>query len=227
MTKPLLYDGCSGAGGAAKGYQRAGFRVIGIDINPQSHYCGDGFIQMDILAFLRRYLAGEFERASAIHTSVPCQKYSKTQRIHGNEYPDLIAPTRELLIKTGLPYVMENVPEAPLNNPTILNGLMFGLKVVRNRAFETNWFLMAPPEPENVKVYTNSSRGYSSHANGATHITVAGNNYNPDDGRAAMGIDWMTRDELSEAIPPAYTEFIGRQLMAVIDTTRPGDRAGG
>lgn len=216
-NRPLLYDGCSGAGGAAKGYQEAGFRVVGIDINPQPHYCGDGFIKMDILEFLRRYLAGEFERAAAIHTSVPCQLYSITQRIHGNVYPDLIAPTRELLIKTGLPYVMENVPGAPLNNPTILNGLMFGLKVVRNRAFETNWFLMAPPEPENVKVYTNSSRGYSSHANGATHITVAGNNYNPDDGRAAMGIDWMTRDELSEAIPPAYTEFIGRQLMTALE----------
>lgn len=215
--KPLVYDVYCGGGGATKGYQNAGFRVIGIDNKPQPHYIGDGFIQMDALEFLRRYLAGEYERAAAFHASPPCQRYSMTQKIHGYEYPDLVEPTRELLIKTGLPYVMENVPRAPLKDPVILSGLMFGLRVVRERAFETNWFLMSIPEPDNVKVYTNSSRGYSSHANGATHITVAGNNYNPKDGAAAMGIDWMTRAELSEAIPPAYTTFIGLQLIQHLD----------
>lgn len=226
--KVRLLDLCSCAGGAAKGYQDAGFYVVGVDIEPQPHYHGDDFILGDAVEIMRRLLAGEAIQAisgkwyklkdfDAIHASPPCQAYSVTQRITGNIYPELLEPIRTLLIETGRPYVIENVIGAPLRSPTILNGLMFGLKVVRNRQFETNWFLMAPPEPDNVKVYTNSSRGYSAFRNGATHITVAGNNFDPRDGAEAMGIDWMTRHEMSEAIPPAYTEFIGRQLMQILE----------
>ena len=193
------------------GYHRAGFDVVGVDINPMAHYPFE-FHQGDAL----EYLLNHWREFDAIHASPPCQAYSVTQRIHGNQYPKLIKDTRDLLEITGKPYVIENVMGAPLKNPTVLNGLMFGLKVVRARQFETNWFLMAPPEPDNVKVYTNSSRGYSAFRNGATHITVAGNNFDPKDGAEAMGIDWMTRPELAEAIPPKYTEFIGRQLIQVI-----------
>jgi DNA (cytosine-5)-methyltransferase 1 len=189
------------------GYHRAGFEVVGADIKPQPRYPFE-FHQADAL----EYLAEHGHEFDAVHASPPCQGYSVTQHIHGYEYPLLIEETRELLLATGKPYVIENVMGAPMNSPTILDGRMFGLKVIRRRQFEANWFLLAPA-PAQVKVYTHSSKGYSAHRNGATHITVAGHNYDFEDGKAAMKIDWMTKDELAEAIPPAYTEFIGRQLL--------------
>lgn len=209
--RPVLLDLFSGGGGAAFGYYLAGFRIVGIDNKPMPRYPFE-FHQADALEYLAEHGA-EFD---AIHASPPCQMYSVTQRIHGYEYPDLVEPTRELLRATGKPYVIENVIGAPLVDPTILDGRMFGLKVIRRRQFETNWFLLAPIS-EPVKTYTNSSSGYSAHRNGATHITVGGHNYDFEDGKAAMQIDWMTKAELAQAIPPAYTEFIGRQLMAVLE----------
>jgi DNA (cytosine-5)-methyltransferase 1 len=202
-----LLDLFCGAGGAGMGYHRAGFEVVGVDIKPQPHFPFE-FHQGDAL----EYLAEHGHEFDAIHASPPCQGYSVTRHIHGYEYPLLIEETRELLLATGKPYVIENVMGAPMNNPTILDGRMFGLRVIRRRQFETNWFLLAPA-PAQVTVYTHSSKGYSAHRNGATHITVAGHNYDFEDGKAAMKIDWMTKDELAEAIPPAYTEFIGRALM--------------
>jgi DNA (cytosine-5)-methyltransferase 1 len=189
------------------GYHRAGFEVVGVDLHPQPHYPFE-FHQGDAL----EYLAEHWHEFDAIHASPPCQGYSVTQHIHGYEYPLQIEATRAALLATGKPYIIENVMGAPMNNPTILDGRMFGLRVIRRRQFETNWFLLAPA-PAQVKVYTHSGKGYSAHRNGATHITVAGHNYDFEDGKAAMQINWMTKDELSEAIPPAYTEFIGRQLI--------------
>lgn len=215
--KPRLLDLFCCAGGAAMGYYRAGFEVVGVDIEPQPHYPFE-FHQADAL----EYLAEHGQEFDAIHASPPCQGYSVTQAIHGYSYPKLVNETRDLLEITGKPYVIENVPGAPLKNPAILNGLMFGLKLVRNRAFETNWILLAPPKPRNMKVFTNSGRGYSSFENGATHITVAGHNFVREDGIKAFGdtCEWMTREELAEAIPPAYTELIGRQLMQVLEVMR-------
>lgn len=206
---PRLLDLFCGAGGAGEGYRRAGFDVTGVDIalmpnNPHT------FIQADAL----EYLAEHGHEYDAIHASPPCQAYSVTRNIgHGKEYPDLIGPTREALEATGKPYVIENVVGAPLNTTIMLCGAMFGLKVYRHRLFESNVMLFQPPHPKHTEKIGKAGRGPN--ANG--WMSVSGNIVNPDAGRAAMGMDhWMTRNELSQSIPPAYTEYIGRQLMAVL-----------
>lgn len=208
-----LLDLFCGAGGAAMGYYRAGFTdITGVDIRPMPRY-PFRFIQGDAL----EYLAEHGEEYDAIHASPPCQGYSVTQKIHGMEYPKLIDHTRFLLEKSGRPWIIENVSGAPLRMPTVLCGMMFGLRVVRHRLFESNFWFLTPFHPIHNDIFTNSSHGYSSFANGATHITVAGHNFDPKDGAMAMGIGWMDREELAEAIPPAYTEFIGRQLIAQLE----------
>jgi DNA (cytosine-5)-methyltransferase 1 len=132
------------------------------------------------------------------------------------DYPDLVAPTRELLQATGKMYVIENVPGAPLINPIMLCGEMFGLRVFRHRLFEISEFFLAPPHPRHPRgSTTNAYRGMSAFAYGATHISVAGANFRLADAKIAMGIDWMrTRREISQAIPPAYTRWIGLQLLS-------------
>jgi DNA (cytosine-5)-methyltransferase 1 len=220
MTHPILLDLFCCAGGCSVGYHRAGFDVVGVDIEPQKNYPFE-FIQADVMEWLPEALeSGYVERFSCIHASPPCQAYSRTKSIHGNkyDYPDLVKPTRELLIKTGKPYVIENVPDAPLDATLYLCGSMFDLPLIRHRVFETNPTLWMPPGPCRCSnLYTNSSADYSSFANGATAITVGGHNYPLRDGAIAMGIDWMSsRSELSQAIPPAYSEFIGRQMRSIL-----------
>jgi len=211
-----LLDLFCGCGGSAKGYQRAGFYVVGIDNRPMPRYCGDEFHQGDAL----EYLAVHGREFDVIHCSPPCQGYSITQNMPWvGEYPKLIGPLRELLLTIGKPYVIENVPGAPLHNPVILCGLMFGMRIIRHRLFETLPFMLGPyhqPHPAGIK--TNSFRAYSSFENGATHIAIAGHNFRRTDAVLALNgdCDWMTREELAEAIPPAYTEFIGRRLMEAI-----------
>jgi DNA (cytosine-5)-methyltransferase 1 len=196
------------------GYHRAGFEVVGVDIAPQPHYPFE-FHQGDAL----EYLAAHGHEFDAIHASPPCQAFSVTYNLPNvGEYPDLIAPVRALLLATGKPYVMENVTGAPLDNPLMLCGSMFGLKVIRHRLFECRPPIWFPPASCQCRgMYTASHRGFSSFDNGADAITVAGNNYRLVEGLEAMGIDWMTnKGELSEAIPPAYTEFIGKQLLQAV-----------
>jgi DNA (cytosine-5)-methyltransferase 1 len=212
MTRPKLLDLFCGAGGAGMGYHRAGFNVTGVDIRPMPRY-PFAFIQADAL----EYLAEHGAEYDVIHTSPPCQAYSVTSAMPGvGQYPELVEPVRELLISIGKPYIIENVPGAPLINPIELCGTMFDLPLIRHRRFETRPPIWFPPAPHACKhLYTASSRSYSTFANGATAITVAGHNYILEEGKQAMGIDWMTnRDELSEAIPPAYTEWIGKQILA-------------
>ncbi len=209
MTRPRLLDLFCGAGGAAMGYHRAGFDVVGVDIKHQPRYPFE-FVQGDALDFLREH-GGEFD---AIHASPPCQRFTALRTMpHAKEHPDLVAPTRELLVATGKPYVIENVPGAPLLNPVILCGTAFGLnangrQLRRHRLFETNVEvgLVSPcnHKPGTVGVYGHSG-GHSSRD--STLLSSAAER------REAMGIDWMTNAELSQAIPPAYTEFIGRRLM--------------
>lgn len=208
MTKPRLLDAFSGAGGCARGYQQAGFHVTGIDIKPQPRFSGDVFIQGDAL----EYIAEHGREFDAIHASPPCQAYSEATPLHHRAtLPELIAPTRELLIASGRPYVIENVENARrhLINPVMLCGSMFGLAVWRHRYFEVSpmWFLapsMCVHEGRPVSLHpgSNARKGRG----GPTVIEA----------REAMGIDWMTGHELNEAIPPAYTFFIGTQIMAAI-----------
>lgn len=209
MKRPF-YDVCCGAGGCTKGYKDAGFSYIaGVDNRPQPRYVGDEFIQMDAIEFLRRYLEGEYTEACGFHSSPPCQKYSRARNLQGNEHPDLIAPIRELLKATGKPYVIENVQGAPLINPVLLVGSMFGLMTMRPRLFECSFpvpFLLAPPAAaKHAKMGRPPQEGEYVHAVG--HMS------NVPYCREAMDIGWMNQSELAQAIPPAYTEFIGRHLI--------------
>jgi DNA (cytosine-5)-methyltransferase 1 len=148
MDKPLLYDVFSGAGGAAKGYQRAGFRVVGIDSKPQPRYCGDGFICMDAFEFFDHVQRGDYPQPDAWHCSPPCQGYSRMRHLpwlKDKQYPMMIEATRAALQATGKPYIIENVEGAPLENAVMLCGTMFGLKVYRHRLFETSFFMLSFP----------------------------------------------------------------------------------
>jgi DNA (cytosine-5)-methyltransferase 1 len=209
--RPLLLDLFCCQGGASMGYNRAGFDVIGVDLKPQPRYPFQ-FIQADALEFLAT--PGATGPFAAIHASPPCQAYTSSGemwRLRGREYPDLIAATRDLLTATGLPWVMENVPGAPLRPDLKLCGCMFGLwRLKRERWFETSWHALELRQPCHHPELS---------------ISVAGNvgrktgmgldwDIKTDDWRRAMGIDWMTGRGMAQAIPPAYTEHIGGLLMA-------------
>lgn len=201
-----LLDLFCGAGGASMGYHRAGFEVVGVDIKPQPRYPFE-FHQADALTY-------PLDGFDVYHASPTCQMHSRTRKIlEGKGLTprgslNHIEAIRQRL--AGRPYVIENVPGAPLRHPLMLSGPMFGLRVIRRRLFESSELLLAPDVPPAIGG-TNSHRGYS---RGAAFVTVCGHNYNARDGARAMGIDWMTRDELNEAIPPAYTEYLGKQLLA-------------
>jgi len=209
MTKRMLVLFCC-QGGGSMGYHRAGFRVTGVDIAPQPRYPFE-FCQGDALTW-------DLSGYDAIHASPPCQAYSDLQKQNKRSYPDLVAPVRELLRATGKPYIIENVEGAPLESPTLLCGTMFpGLRVIRHRLFETNWPLTAPPHPaKHPLVFTHDKRKahYGQLDQDTAFVQVTGGgNATVANKAAAMGIDWMTGQGLNEAVPPAYTEYIGRQLL--------------
>jgi len=208
--KRRLLDLFCGAGGAAMGYHRAGFEVVGVDIERQPRYPFE-FHQADALTF-------PLEGFDAIHASPPCQKFSITAnlaRAQGKQASDvdLLTPIRPLIEATGLPYVIENVKGAPLRDPVQLCGSTFGLGVRRHRLFESNLLLMGHGEcrhkeqgrPVGVYHVMNDEVPQG----GKTAQTL-------EEGQRAMGIDWMTWPELKGAIPPAYTEWIGAQLLAAL-----------
>lgn len=208
MNKPRALDLFCGAGGATRGLQNAGFHVTGVDINPQPNYCGDSFIQSDALCMRPKLLACIYQ---FIWASPPCQAHTLAQRIRKNDHPDLIERTRELLRIAGRPCVIENVPGAPLLYPEELCGSMFGLKTYRHRWFEASFPLVIPPH--NKHRFPQAKMGRPPKL--GEFIQVVGNFSNVARAREAMGIDWMTRNELSESIPPAYSEFIARQFLEV------------
>ena len=207
--KPRLLDLFCGAGGAAMGYHRAGFEVVGVDINPQPHYPFE-FHQADALTY-------PLEGFDVYHASPPCQGYGITRNIHtckGKDYPLLIPEIRQRLLDTSKPLVIENVPGAPLEYSVMLCGLMFQLKVLRHRIFETNFFCMQPGHPYHRDIEI----GKDGYCCVVAHSAVKGNsNYQYPARKAmwvdAMKIDWMTKYELTQAIPPAYTEYIGKYLL--------------
>lgn len=222
MTKPLLLDLFCGAGGAAMGYHRAGFNIIGVDINPQPNYPFQ-FYQGDALSFLAK--KAHFWNFDMIHASPPCQHYLALGAVNRKlgrkqEHPDLIAPTRELLTQTGLPWVIENVPRSPLIDPIRLCGTSFDLPLRRHRLFESNQPLTGincQHQRFTERKYWTSFRPNGQHLR-STVVQVHGiGSGEKHEWPAAMGIDWMTYPELVEAIPPAYTEYIGTQLIQLLE----------
>lgn len=200
-----LLDLCCGAGGAAMGYFRAGFTdIVGVDLHPQPHYPFQ-FIRADALTY-------PLEGFDAIHVSPPCQAFSNAQRIQGRSHPDLVVRLRVRLKASGKPYVIENVVGAPLHQPLTLCGQMFGLDLYRHRIFETSWLMHVPAHAAHDRPQTKMGRPPKP----GEILQVVGNFSGVRQAKRAMGIDWMVRDELREAIPPAYTEFIGRQLLRQI-----------
>lgn len=202
------------AGGAARGYADAGFEIIGVDRDPQPNYPYE-FIRGDALE-VGAEMMGEVD---AIHASPPCQAYS-TQTQDKSRHERLIEPTRELLAASGLPYVIENVEGARLEliDPVRLCGSSFGLNVRRHRYFETNWPLVGKPCNHRWQTPRFRSLAIAQHRAGrlASVVGVHGHINYPGEfeiRQRAMGIDWMTNDELVEAIPPVFTRFIGRQLV--------------
>ena len=191
--RPWLLDLFCGAGGAAMGYHRAGFDVVGVDIDPQPNYPFE-FEQLDAMAFPLKGFA-------AIHASPPCQKFTAYRRRGagvGDGYPDLIAPVRERLEASGVPWVMENVARSPVRPLVHLCGSSFGLDVQRHRWFETNVPMMSPPCAHGLQKprfphATNRTNLRRTVEIGVWRIPLAVQ-------QQAMGIDWMTLDELSEAI---------------------------
>lgn len=213
--KPRLIDFFCKAGGATRGYQQAGFHVTGVDIEPQPNYCGDEFIQGDALAYMAD--ADFMSRFVAAAASPPCQAHSSMKHMwNAKEHTDLVGPTRDLLTLSGLPWLIENVVGAPLIDPITLCGTAFGLgtqtaELRRHRLFETSWVIpMVPPcghgmKPRVIGVYGGHGRD--------RRRTVNTQDFPTSDRREAMGIDWMTGAELSQAIPPAYTRWLGEQLL--------------
>lgn len=211
MSRPQLLDLYCGQGGAAMGYHKAGFDVVGIDINPQPRYPFE-FIQADAL----EYLAEHGHRYDVVHASPPCQSYSALGALHPHKvYPDLVAATREALEPTGKPYAIENVMPAPLlrDRSVVLCGGMFGLRTYRHRRFESNIDLAAPTHPKHV--IRTATKQRRARWNEGWHVSITGD-VGTYLGPEAMGIDWMSGNGLCEAIPPAYTEFIGRQLLEAV-----------
>ena len=239
MKKPLLLDLFCGAGGCAVGYNRAGFEVVGVDLAPQKHYPYE-FHQADALEVLDTLLSGQEWQGyrladfAAIHASPPCQEYSSSRHfrsVTNTNYtrPMLIAPILRRLRASGVPWILENVSGAldALPNAIELCGASFGLPILRHRLFLSSEMLFAPSHCKHPDAFYNVAggkvRAIGAHRTNKAYTTKRGTiQYREgyarkEVGQAAMGIDWMTLKEMSEAIPPAYTEYLGAQLLAIVE----------
>ncbi len=214
MKRPRLLDLFCGAGGAAMGYHLAGFDVVGVDIAPQPNYPFT-FHKGDALEFVST-CDMDYE---VIHASPPCQAYSAFRVLTKKERPDLYSLTRAM-IPAWMPYVIENVIGAPYRSGVVLCGSMFGLPFRRHRNFESSIGLLAPSCRHDLQtsllgIY-GASDGY--HPPGFKH---PGRRRGPrqvttPEARALMNMPWATRAEITQAIPPVFSEFIGRQLMQAL-----------
>lgn len=208
-SRPKALDLFCGAGGAGVGLHRAGFDVTGVDIKHQRRY--------PFAFLLGDALEADLSRFDFVWASPPCQRYTVSQNASKNRdaHPDLIAPIRAKLQAWGGPWIIENVVGAPLLNPVTLCGLALGLNVKRHRRFESNQKLVGSGcGDHNRDYYLLQGREVRCRVRmGADPKgTRCGLRVATDIGRKAMGIDWMTRAEMSEAIPPAYSEFLARQI---------------
>jgi len=203
------------------GYHRAGFEVVGVDIEPRPRY-PFRFIQADALSLPNFFLAS----FDAIHASPPCQFHTAMKSMHNaKQHIDLIEPTRALLVGSGVPWIMENVVGAPLEDPILLCGTMFGLGVdgaelQRHRVFETSFPILLHPQCQHSKGRTIGIYGEGCR-DSRRKFDKSIPEFTVVQGRAAMECPWMTTAELSQAIPPAYTEFLGRHLIAHLSQQRP------
>jgi len=203
-ARPLALDLFCGAGGASMGLNIAGFDVIGVDHHKMPEY-PFRFIQADALVLPLSSLQG----FDLIWASPPCQAYSVCNNYLQRDYPDLVDEVRSLLVSAGVPYIIENVPGAPLNEAVALTGEMFGLDIIRRRHFECSQPVVVPlRHPTRGKVI------------GGGYFTVAGNGGGSvAQLRVAMGINWMKRNTLTQAVPPAYAWFLAKQFTKAIDKT--------
>lgn len=218
MTATVLDLFC-GAGGATRGYQLAGFHVTGVDHAPQPHYGGERFVQADAL----EYLAAHGQEYEVIHASPPCQGYSRLRHLpwlKDKSYPLLIAPLLTLLRPLAATWVLENVEDAPLDG-LVLCGQMFGLPLYRHRRFASNQLLLSPDHAAHTVVICGGRRTLARRYRRGGRRDVTGT-FAGIPASEAMGIDWMTRAELSQAIPPAYTHWIGTQLLHALQRRRAG-----
>lgn len=235
-TGYVLLDLFGCAGGAGTGYERAGFEVYAVDIDPQPRnphpfHQGDALAVLDNLASGRGVLFTRTdgtlvelfeEQIDARHASPPCQRFSDLAKRNGNEddWPDLVGPVRDLLTATDGPWIIENVEGAPLLDPVRLCGAMFpDLRVYRHRLFESNVMLTVPEHPTHRELtftHDKRKRHYGQPLDLTTmrvQVTGGGNAPVWAKRQAMGGLNWMTGHEVNEAIPPAYTEFLGRQLV--------------
>lgn len=208
------------------GYSMAGFEVVGVDIDKQPNYPFK-FIQGDVLDM-------ELPPADIYHASPPCQPFSqasKRYRNAGKQYEDVLTPLREKLLKTGNPFIIENVPGAPMRIDLMLCGEMFGRELHRHRWFEIHGFTILQPPHEKHKLSVKEGTAAAVYGSNGSLFLVGKPNYKElyeqfkknraadpqihlTKGKKAMGIDWMNWTELTQAIPPVYTEFIGRWAMS-------------
>lgn len=213
--RPLALDLFCCAGGVAEGLHRAGFQVVGVDIDPQPRY-PFAFVQADVLNL-------SFANFGLVWASPPCQRFTDLAKRNKNadKWPDLIEPVRNKLIRSKCLYVMENVEGAPLKPTLMLCGTMFpDLRVLRHRLFEANFPIEQPAHGKHPKVHTFDKRkshfGKTNEWSDFVQVT-GGGNCTVAAARDAMGIDWMSKGEINEAIPPAYSEHIGRAALAHIN----------
>lgn len=222
MSRPRLLDLFCGAGGCSVGYDRAGFEVVGVDKEPHPDYPFP-MVVADAMEFLAvpTFLAG----FAVVHASPPCPRYSVATANQSAEqrakHPDLVGPVRDALHAWGGTYIMENVPGAPLDHPTLICGWAMGLKhIKRHRLFESNAPLMSPgclcPNGDTVSVFGHSGEDrrrqtIAERGRIGTHVPTS-------EVRELMGVEWMnSRDDVSDSIPPAYTHYLGEQLLASLE----------
>ncbi len=224
--RPRLLDLFCGAGGAAMGYRRAGFDVVGVDIKPQPRYPFT-FIQGDALEYCREH-GHEYD---VIHASPPCQRHVSGLRavnaVLGRDveaHPDLVTETQQLLESVGVPWVIENVEGAPLSHGVRVCGSSFGLPIQRHRRFASSVLIFGAPcvHDRYAKARYWTSALKEGQRQRSRVVQVYGNGGEREHWGPALGIDWMTPDELAQAIPPAYTEHIGRQLLLAVQASSSG-----
>lgn len=213
VSKYKLLDLFCCEGGSSMGYHRAGFSVSGVDIKhhhryPFQHWTGDAL----------QIIKERQDEFDAFHASPPCQAFTRARKLQGNCHHDLIEATRTVLLLTGKPFVIENVPGAPLQNPVMLCGFMFGLNFYRHRLFESNIKLSALPHPTHTAPLAKMGRPPKS----GELLQYVGHFSGVPRGRREMQTPWMSQYGMAQCVPPAYAEYIGSQLINALDALESG-----